>query len=103
MLCDRVCILRQGEVVVSGSLRELLVEKKRRSEVTIAGAGEPLRRLLAPIATGMREVGGALVLEVEGDEAVRAVVERALSDGARLESITPKRETLEDLFVREAL
>ena len=103
MLCDRVCILRQGEVVVAGSLRELLVEKKRRSEVTIAGAGEPLRALLAPIATGMREVGGALVLEVEGDDAIRTVVEHALSDGARLESITPKRETLEDLFVREAL
>jgi ABC-2 type transport system ATP-binding protein len=103
MLCDRVCILRQGEVVVAGSLRELLVEKKRRSEVTIAGAGESLRSLLAPIATGMREVGGALVLEVEGDDAVRTVVERALSDGARLESVTPKRETLEDLFVREAL
>jgi ABC-2 type transport system ATP-binding protein len=103
MLCDRVCILRQGEVVVAGSLRELLVQNKRRSEVTIAGAGESLRDVLAPIATGMREVGGVLVLDVEGDEAIRAVVERALSGGARLESVTPKRETLEDLFVREAL
>ena len=103
MLCDRVCILRQGEVVVAGSLRELLVENKRRSEVTIAGAGATLRGHLAPIATAMREVGGALVLEVEGDEAIRAVVQRALSEGARLESVTPKRETLEDLFVREAL
>jgi ABC-2 type transport system ATP-binding protein len=103
MLCDRVCILRQGEVVVAGSLRDLLVMNKRRSEVTIAGAIEKLRGLLAPIATGMREVGGALVLEVEGDDAVRAVVERALSEGARLESVIPKRETLEDLFVREAL
>ena len=54
-------------------------------------------------ATGIREVGGAIVLEVEGDDAVRSIVERALSDGARLESVTPKRETLEDLFVREAL
>ncbi len=44
-----------------------------------------------------------MVLEVEGDDAVRTVVERALADGARLESVTPKRETLEDLFVREAL
>jgi ABC-2 type transport system ATP-binding protein len=103
MLCDRVCILRQGEVVVAGSLRELLVQNKRQSEITIAGAGEALRALLATIATGMREVGGALVLEVEGDDAIRAVVERVLSGGARLESVTPKRETLEDLFVREAL
>jgi ABC-2 type transport system ATP-binding protein len=103
MLCDRVCILRQGDVVVAGSLRDLLVQNKRRSEVTIAGAGEALRRELASIATAMREVGGAVVLEVEGDAAVRAVVERAVSEGARLESVIPKRETLEDLFVREAL
>jgi ABC-2 type transport system ATP-binding protein len=103
MLCDRVCILRQGQVVVAGSLRELLHQNKRQSEITIAGAGEALRSLLAPIATGMREVGGTLVLEVEGDDAIRAVVERVLSGGARLESVTPKRETLEDLFVREAL
>jgi ABC-2 type transport system ATP-binding protein len=105
MLCDRVCILRQGQVVVAGTLRELLAQDKRRSEVVVSGAGanDALRALLAGVATGMREAGGALVLEVEGDDAVRAVVERVLAQGARLESVTPKRETLEDLFVREAL
>jgi ABC-2 type transport system ATP-binding protein len=103
MLCDRVCILRQGLVVVAGTLRELLVQNKRRSEVTIANASASLRALLAPIATAMREAAGALVLEIEGDDAVRAVVERVVAEGARLESVTPKRETLEDLFVREAL
>src|SRR5580692_9953709 len=104
MLCDRVCILRQGKVVVAGTLRELLAEKKkRRSEVTIADATDGLRGLLAPLASAMREMGGVLVVEVEGDDAIRAVVERALAEGARLEAVTPKRETLEDLFVREAL
>jgi hypothetical protein len=34
---------------------------------------------------------------------VRDVVTRALAEGARLESVTPKRETLEDVFVRKAL
>ena len=104
MLCDRVCILRQGEVVVAGSLRELLGAEQAAERGHHRRA--PARRCavaLAPIATAMREVGGALVLEVEGDDAVRAVVERALAEGARLESVTPKRETLEDLFVREAL
>ena len=103
MLCDRVCILRQGQVVVAGTMRDLLVQNKRRSEITVTSASQALRALLAPVATAMREAGGALVLEVEGDDAIRAVVERVLSEGARLESVTPKRETLEDLFVREAL
>jgi len=103
MLCDRVCILRRGEVVVAGSLSELLAEGKRRSEVTIAGFSDGLREALGPIAQVTRQVGDSLVMEVEGDAAVRAVVERVLADGARLQSVTPKRETLEDLFVREAL
>jgi ABC-2 type transport system ATP-binding protein len=103
MLCDRVCILRQGEVALAGTLRELLAEGKRRSEVTIGGASGPLRDALGAIARVTSAVGDVLVMEVEGDAAVRDVVTRALSEGARLESVTPKRETLEDLFVRQAL
>jgi ABC-2 type transport system ATP-binding protein len=103
MLCDRVCILRQGQVVVSGAIRELLAQGKRRTEVTVAGTSESLREELKPLAMGARVVGDVLVMELDGDEAVRSVVERALKSGARLESVTPKRETLEDLFVRQAL
>jgi ABC-2 type transport system ATP-binding protein len=103
MLCDRVCILRNGKMMVSGSLRELLSDGKRHCEVTIGGASEALRKDLAPLATRTREVGASLVMEVEGDAAVRAVIERTFAAGARLESMTAKRETLEDLFVREAL
>ncbi|MBV9948755.1 MAG: ABC transporter ATP-binding protein [Myxococcales bacterium] len=103
MLCDRVCILRRGEVVVAGALRDLLAEGKRWSEITIAGASQSLRASLSPLARATRSVGNLLVMEVEGDVAVRDVVLRALESGARLDSVTPKRETLEDLFVRRAL
>jgi ABC-2 type transport system ATP-binding protein len=102
-LCDRVCILRKGRMMVSGSLSELLSEGKRHCEITIGGASEALRRDLAPIATRTREVGASLVMEVEGDAAVRTVVEHTFAAGARLESMMTRRETLEDLFVREAL
>jgi ABC-2 type transport system ATP-binding protein len=103
MLCDRVCILRKGQVVVAGAIRDLLAQGKRRTEVTVAGTTESLREELKPLATGVRALGDVLVMELDGDDAVRNVVERALKAGARLESVTPKRETLEDLFVRQAL
>jgi ABC-2 type transport system ATP-binding protein len=107
MLCDHVCILRKGEVVVSGALRELLATGKRRSEVTIGGASPELREALRSMGvtgTSAKSVAGdLLVMEVEGDELVNEVVERALADGARLEGVATKRETLEDLFVRRAL
>jgi ABC-2 type transport system ATP-binding protein len=103
LLCDRVSILRRGEVVVAGELHELLSADGRRSEITIGGASAELRESLGPLAAHSRTVGDRLVVEVEGDAALRSVVERALQSGARLESVTPKRETLEDLFVRRAL
>jgi ABC-2 type transport system ATP-binding protein len=103
MLCDRVSILRKGSVVVAGSLRQLLGEAKRHCEVTIADVSEKLRSAVEPMARSLREMGGALVMEVEGDAAVKAVLERVLADGGRIESVTPKRETLEELFVRKAL
>ncbi|HEY6462405.1 MAG TPA: ABC transporter ATP-binding protein [Polyangiaceae bacterium] len=105
MLCDHVCILRKGEVVVSGALRDLLGAGKRRSEVTVGGASDALRDALKTLgAKATRAVtGDLLVMEVDGDDQVRAVVERVLADGARLEGVTTKRETLEDLFVRQAL
>jgi ABC-2 type transport system ATP-binding protein len=103
MLCDRVCILRRGEVVVAGALGELLAEGKRRSEITIEGASEELRGALEGVATRARTLGDVLVMEVEGEAAVRAAIEKTFAAGARLRSVAAKRETLEDLFVREAL
>jgi ABC-2 type transport system ATP-binding protein len=103
MLCDRVCILRRGEVVVAGSLNELLAEGKRRSEITVEGASEDLGRALESMATTVRRLGDVLVMEVEGEAAVRSAIEKTFAGGARVRSVTAKRETLEDLFVREAL
>jgi ABC-2 type transport system ATP-binding protein len=86
MLCDRVCILREGEVVVSGRITDLLKADARRTEVTIVDAA-----------------GKRVVSEVEGDEAVRALLAAALGSGGRVESVVPKRETLEEIFVRRAI
>jgi ABC-2 type transport system ATP-binding protein len=102
-LCDRVCILKKGRVVVAGRLSDLLSRDRRRTEVTIAGAPAPLQGQLSTLSRETRDVAGALVLELEGDEALRAALGLALAQGARIESVIPKRETLEDLFVREVL
>ena len=103
MLCDRVCILRLGEVVLAGAIRDLLGQGAQRSEVAIGGAGDALKGALAAMGHVSRAMGALLVVEVEGDAAVRDVVERAFASGARLESVTPKRESLEDIFVRRAI
>jgi ABC-2 type transport system ATP-binding protein len=103
LLCDRVCILRRGEVVRYGAIAELVHSGIRRSEITLVDVPGELAPELETIAAQTQRMGRSLVLDVQGDEAVRSVLERALARGARVESVTPKRETLEDIFVREAL
>ena len=64
---------------MAGAMRDLLAEGKRRSEITIGGASESLKAALARIARVTRSVGDAVVMEVEGEGAVRDVVQRALT------------------------
>jgi len=102
MLCDRVCILRSGEVALSGLIHDLL-GGARRIEVALAGVDAALARALAEEGHAGSRAGDLLIFELADDAAVRALIERAWSAGARVESVTPKRETLENLFVRGAL
>lgn len=103
LLCEHVCILRQGKVVAKGSIDELLGEGVRRTEITIADATDDLASELGELAESSRRLGKSLVLEIQGDDVVKTVLVRSLASNARIESVTPKRETLEDIFVRTAL
>jgi ABC-2 type transport system ATP-binding protein len=102
-LCDHVCILKRGKVVVSGMLGELLDAKSRKSEIALSPVSAEMKASLVKMGLGPREIGGSLVVEVEGDETSRAVLKRALELDLVVESVTPKRETLESIFVRRAL
>jgi ABC-2 type transport system ATP-binding protein len=105
-LCDRVTILRKGEVVVSGRLSELLQGEVRRTDVTITG---PVARIAALVderaAQGdtARIIGERAVFELEGTSKVNPLLERILAAGLSVVEVTPRHETLEDLFVREAI
>ncbi len=103
MLCDAVCILRKGEVVVEGTIAELVDKGVRASEITIESPSEELVIRLREIADRCERIGKSIVVEAQGDDAIRGVLQAALEAGARIEAVHPKRETLEDIFVRKAL
>jgi ABC-2 type transport system ATP-binding protein len=102
-LCDRVSILRRGEVVVSGRLGDLLKREVRRTDITLQGVGSELAEHLGTLGHTTRRVGEHLVVEIEGSANVPAVLRLALDAGATVSEVTPRHETLEDLFVREAI
>jgi ABC-2 type transport system ATP-binding protein len=102
-LCDRVVILRQGQVVVSGKVRELLRSEVRRTEITLAEVSEGLLSKLRAEGFATRTVAENLVVEVEGDANVARALSASLEGRARVLEVVPRRETLEALFMRRAI
>jgi ABC-2 type transport system ATP-binding protein len=119
MLCDRVSILRKGVTVAYGRLDELLRRDVRRVEIVLEGANEELRGELSALLgvkpeSASSEPPGAFraqivvhgsetTLVAEGETAVPEILRIALAKGARVVSVTPHRESLEDLFMRKAV
>lgn len=102
-MCDRVTILRRGEVVVSGRLADLLKREVRRIDVTLAAANEELLSSFEAEKHAIRRVGERVTVELEGEALLSGVLERALRAGARVVEVAPRHESLEELFVREAI
>jgi ABC-2 type transport system ATP-binding protein len=84
LLCDRVAIVVGGRVRDTGPLAQLLSPRLIATEVVL------------------RTGGSARAHSLAGDADVDAFVRDALARGDSLVSVTPRRESLEDLFVREA-
>jgi ABC-2 type transport system ATP-binding protein len=83
LVCDRVAIVVGGRMRDVGPLKQLLSPRLIDTEVVLekGGALEPLR--LPP------------------DADVDAALKQALAAGKKIVSVAPRKESLEDLFVRE--
>jgi ABC-2 type transport system ATP-binding protein len=107
VLCDRVAILQQGRVAHQGRLDELRqrVDAAGRVEVTVAGADHrAIRDALVKVegAEVTASPGGARI-SVVSERDVDAALAAARTCGARLVSVQPVRQSLEDLFVPAGL
>ncbi len=107
LLCDRVAIFHRGKVTAYGALSELLKPEVRRTEVELEEASEELVAALTELgATVAHEEGRGSARRVRvtmpGDEGAKRVLELALAKGARIVEVHEKRETLEDLFLRDS-
>jgi ABC-2 type transport system ATP-binding protein len=83
LLCDRVAIVVGGKLRDSGPLEKLLSPRLLHTELVLDANGAKEAVRLDP--------------EVSVDQAIKD----ALAAGKHVVSVTPRRESLEDLFVRE--
>ena len=102
MLCDRVCILKQGEVVVAGAIRDLVHAGTERQEITLVSPPAHFEKMLPPEVAARKE-GDLLAIQVESRELCNRVLALAIEENVRIESVQPKRESLEALFVARAI
>ena len=103
LLCDRVAILREGRVVVSGALRELVRGEVLHTDIVLAAASEALTQQLQADGHTLQPRAGLVVVSVQGSARVAAALTAALAAGATVVEVSPRRVTLEDLFMQQAI
>jgi ABC-2 type transport system ATP-binding protein len=96
-VCDEVTILNRGLVAARGQIHDLLSIDGQVS-VRARGDGE-LPAVVSGLVSDHAITGATSVFSVP-EESVRAVVDALDDAGWRLESMAPKRESLEDYFAR---
>jgi ABC-2 type transport system ATP-binding protein len=103
-LCDRVAIVHRGKITAYGALHELLRPEVQRTEIELADVGDALRARIESLGATVVELEPRAVRVIAlGEQSSRAVLEEALAADARVVAVHEQRETLEDLFVRDAL
>jgi ABC-2 type transport system ATP-binding protein len=99
MLCHRVAIIVQGEVRYEGDPHAVLGDHERDSEVVLNGVSPAFwESLETRFESGVRGVGDRIELLLPHKQ-VGELLGEALVAGAQVVSVTPRRATLEDLFL----
>ena len=102
LLCNRVAIVQRGKLVASGALRDLLKPDILRVELELTQVSPDLLALLKTRATSVRELEHHITVLVDSDTRVPEMLKLAVDHHAQVNAVIPHRETLEDLFVRQA-
>jgi ABC-2 type transport system ATP-binding protein len=101
MICDRVGILVRGRLRDQADLHERLASSVATSELIVAGITHAVYTQAAAIAVRTVAQGSEHLFEVPADGSVEKLIDLVRVDGGRIVSLTPRRESLEALFLRE--
>ncbi len=101
-LCSRVAILAKGRLVTTGRLTEILAFQARGWELVVSHVGDALVAMLESRAHRLVRISeGRYALELPLDPPPDRFVAELAGAGAKLVSLNPIRETLEDFFVQQ--
>lgn len=96
MICNRVAIIVNGEIINQGALQDLVSEKILFTEIILSGVGEKELEGLGEYFSGH---GDRTLLKILKEENVEKVLQLVQSRKGKVHSLIPRTATLEDLFV----
>jgi ABC-2 type transport system ATP-binding protein len=101
MVCDRVAILHLGDLVKMGHLEELLTAHVSEFEIVASGmSGDAIAEVEKTATRTLRRADDVLfVIKKRGD--ADAALAKISTCGGTLVAFTPRRETLEDIFLKQ--
>ncbi|MBI2833120.1 MAG: ABC transporter ATP-binding protein [Acidobacteria bacterium] len=100
-LCSRVAILVGGRLRTVGSLSDITAFHVRGWELVVSGVEEPVLMRMGLMQRTTRIGEERYAIELPIDEPPDKVLSDLTVTGARLVSLNPIRDTLEDFFVRQ--
>lgn len=96
MICDRVAIIVNGQIVNQGRLQDLISEKILFTEITLSGINTDNLKGLGEVISS---TGGKTLLKVVDEDNIEKVMGIVHNQKAKIHSLIPRTATLEDLFV----
>jgi ABC-2 type transport system ATP-binding protein len=101
-VCNRVAVLVKGRLMASGRLSDLLAERARAWELVVSGVSQSVVDRMSARLTKVTPLGdGRFSLELPITVMPEQIVAELATTGARVVSLNPVRETLEDFFVQQ--
>ena len=101
MICDRVGILYKGELKSIGPISDLLSKGITEWEIVLGNVGDDFRSCWEPKVAQCTSVENDLWITSNEEGQANQIISQAVRDGGTLISLTPRRESLEDYFIRE--
>jgi ABC-2 type transport system ATP-binding protein len=101
-LCSRVAIMAQGRLAAIGRISEMVAFEPKGWELVVSGMSDALHAELLPRVASMRPLShGRYTLQLVGAEGAEQLLLELRGKGARIESLNPVRDTLEDFFMQQ--
>lgn len=98
LMCDRVAILRKGEIAAAGRIDDL-TRRGSLFKMVAAPVDEALLAAFAESGATVQRENGHLLLGVSDIDHLNALIDRARSAGSLISEVSPVRSSLEDVFV----